>query len=276
MKKFEGMLFCTDLDGTLYKDDKSVSKENLDAIEYFKSEGGLFTFITGRPPLTAKEIYRIIKPNAPYGCFNGAGIFDGKKDKLIWNLFLDNSVNELVQEVENKLPEISFQYNTDKAVYFDKDNSAMEYFRSVTGLKNNSCRFEDINEPIVKIVCAHKSEQQLSSLKEQLNSHPKADRFDFIRSEKYFYEILPKGVSKGAALIKMAELLGIDIKNTIAVGDYNNDVSMIKAAGVGFAVENAVDEAKEAADYITVSNNSHAIHAIIEGLDKGVFKAKIY
>lgn len=272
LKKFEGMLFCTDLDGTLYNDDKLVSKENLDAIEYFKSEGGLFTFITGRPPLTAKEIYRIIKPNAPYGCFNGAGIFDGKKDKLIWNLFLDNSVNELVQEVGNKLPEISFQYNTDKAVYFDKDNSAMEYFRSVTGLKNNVCRFEDVNEPIVKIVCAHKSEQQLSSLKELLNSHPKADRFDFIRSEKYFYEILPKGVSKGAALIKMAELLGIDIKNTIAVGDYNNDVSMIKAAGVGFAVENAVDEAKEASDYITVSNNSHAIHAIIEGLDKGVFR----
>lgn len=271
LKKFEGILFCTDLDGTLYNDDKSVSKENLDAIEYFKSEGGLFTFITGRAFITSKEIYEKIKPNAPFGCFNGAGIYDGKRDALIWNLFLDSNANELVREVDRKIPEIGFQYNTDKAVYFCKDNSAMEYFRSVTGLANNYCHFEDIKNGIIKIVFADKSEEKLEELIKLLNSHKKADRFQFIRSEKYLYEILPKGVSKGAALIKMAELLGIDIKNTIAVGDYNNDVSMIKAAGVGFAVENAVDEAKEAADYITVSNNSHAIHAIIEGLDKGVF-----
>ena len=66
MKKFEGMLFCTDLDGTLYNDEKTVSKQNLDAIEYFKSEGGLFTFITGRVPATSKNICNTIHPNAPY------------------------------------------------------------------------------------------------------------------------------------------------------------------------------------------------------------------
>ena len=47
MKKFEGMLMCTDLDGTLFQTDKTVSEENKEAIEYFKSEGGYFTFITG-------------------------------------------------------------------------------------------------------------------------------------------------------------------------------------------------------------------------------------
>ena len=84
LRKFEGMLFCTDLDGTLYNDEKTVSKQNLDAIEYFKSEGGLSTFITGRAPASAKEIYNAIKPNAPFGCFNGAGIYDGRADKYLW------------------------------------------------------------------------------------------------------------------------------------------------------------------------------------------------
>ena len=104
-----------------------------------------------------------------------------------------------------------------------------------------------------------------------LQSHPRAGEFDFIRSEKILYEILPKGVSKGAVLCKMAQLLGIEMKNTVAVGDYNNDISMIRAAGRGFAVANAVPEAKEAADYITVSNNEHAIAAIIDGLDQNKF-----
>ena len=88
MKKFENLLFCTDLDGTLLNDEKQISKENLDAIEYFKSKGGKFTFITGRPPIIATDIYKNVKPNVPFGCFNGGGLYDGEKDELIWSVLL--------------------------------------------------------------------------------------------------------------------------------------------------------------------------------------------
>ncbi|MBQ3226919.1 MAG: HAD hydrolase family protein, partial [Clostridia bacterium] len=50
MGKFDGVLICTDLDGTLLKKDKTISEENLKAIEYFKREGGFFTIVTGRMP----------------------------------------------------------------------------------------------------------------------------------------------------------------------------------------------------------------------------------
>lgn len=271
MKKFEGMLFCTDLDGTLYNDDKTVSKENLDAIEYFKSEGGLFTFITGRIPATSKHIYDTIHPNAPYGCINGAAIFDAQKGEYIYKVFLPKDVMELVKYIETELPDMGVQFNTEKTVYFNKDNTAMKYFRSMTGLPYISCPCEEILEPTFKVVFAHEDENRIEKLRQLLAAHPKADNFDFIRSEKTLYEILPKGTSKGVLLCKLAELLGIDIRKTIAVGDYNNDVSMIKAAGVGFAVSNAVTEAKAVADYITVSNNEHAIATIIDGLDKGLY-----
>ena len=80
------------------------------------------------------------------------------------------------------------------------------------------------------------------------------------------YEILPKGVSKGSALPILAKSLGVDMKNTIAVGDYDNDITMLKAAGVGYAVSNATAAAKAAADKITVSNEEHAIAKIISEL----------
>lgn len=266
MKKFEGMLFCTDLDGTLYADDKTVSRENLDAIEYFKSEGGLFTFITGRPPATAGHICDLIHPNAPYGCFNGGGIYDPARGEYLWTMELPRDVAELVKAVDEGIPDMGIQYNTRKGVYFNKNNPAMERFRALTGLPDVGCPYTEMEENAVKIVFAHLDEEKIADLTTLLQSHPRAEEFDFIRSEKILYEILPKGVSKGAALVKMARILGIDVKNTVSAGDYNNDVSMLRAAGLGFAVANAVPEAKAAADRITVSNNENAIAAIIEAL----------
>lgn len=274
MKKFEGMLFCTDLDGTLYSDDKTVSKENLAAIEYFKSEGGLFTFITGRVPITAMPICDTIHPNAPFGCINGGGIYDYFNKKYLWSTKLPIDALELVKCVDKSLPDIGIQFNTDKEIYFNKDNEAMAAFRKATGVPNISCTYEELDAPLLKVVFGHNEESRMLALKKLLDSHPKSEKFDFIRSEKRLYEILPKGVSKGTLLVKLADILGIGIDKTIAVGDYNNDVSMISSAGIGFAVSNAVDEAKAAARYVLpVSNNENAIAAIIKGLENGIYKA---
>ena len=68
---------------------------------------------------------------------------------------------------------------------------------------------------------------------------------------------------------KLTELLGLDPAKTIAIGDYDNDVAMIRTAGLGCAVANASAAAKEAADYITVSNDEDAIAVLIEALDRG-------
>ena len=271
MGKFEGMLFCTDLDGTLYRDDKTVSKENLDAIEYFKAEGGLFTFITGRVPATSGHICDCIKPNAPYGCINGAGIFDAEKNEYLYTATLDDAAPELVGYIDREMPDMGIQLNTEKAVYFCKDNAAMVLFRKGTGLPHVTCRYDAAPEPVFKVVFAHEDPQRIETLMRMLAAHPKADRFDFIRSEKWLYEILPKGADKGLLLCKLAQLLGIDRKRTVAVGDYNNDIAMIRAAGIGFAVANAVPEVKAVADYVTVSNNENAIAKIIDGLDRGLY-----
>ena len=270
MKKFEGFLFCTDIDGTLYNSERTVSKENLEAIEYFKSEGGIFTFITGRVPFTTQKIYDAVLPNGPYGCFNGGAVYDGVLEKYLFKMELSPSFIELVKAVDENLSEIGIQLNTEKAVYFNKYNPAMVCFRENTGLPDVSCHYTEVKEPTMKVVFAHHDMKQMEALTELLNSHSLANEFDFIRSEKHLYEILPKNVNKGTALNKMAEILNIENKKVIAVGDYNNDIAMVKAAGLGFAVENAVDQLKAVADYITVSNDKHAIKAIIDFIEREI------
>lgn len=270
MKKFDGMLFCTDLDGTLLAKDKTISKENMDAMEYFKSEGGRFTFITGRVPQTSQGIYRAVRPNAPYGCVNGGGIYDPIAETFLWKMILPREALALVREVDRCLPEIGIQVNTEEHIYFNKDNATMAAFRKGTGVPNLTCHYEEVEEPILKVLFGHPQNEQIEQLAALLQRHPDAARYDFIRSERTLYEILPKGVSKGAALLKMAELLGIDANKTIAIGDYNNDISMIRCAKLGIAVANAVDEAKAAADYIAVSHNESAIAHVVDLLDRGV------
>ena len=272
MKKFEGMIICTDLDGTLLNSENQISKENTEAIEYFKSEGGFFTFITGRMPFFASSIYDAVKPNAPFGCINGGGLYDGASGKYVWNTALPLSVMELVEYAAEKVEGIGVQVNHFDKVYFCKDNAAMERFREITNSPNLVRQFNEIYEPIAKIVFGDMREESILKLSEVLRSHPRAGEFDFIRSEETLFEILPKGINKGAVLPQLVRHLGIEPIKTIAVGDYNNDIGMLREANLGIAVANACKEAKEAADIITVSNDEHAIAKIIYDLESGELK----
>ena len=269
MGKFSGLLICTDLDGTVFKNDKTISKENTQAIEYFKKEGGYFTFVTGRMPYYVSHARDCIKPNAPIGCANGGGLYDTVKNEYVWKQVLPKNVTELVEYIDRNLPDIGIQVSGIYKSYFYKDNEAMVRFRNISQLENIVCHYKEVPEEYGKIIFSSHINQEILELEKMLKSHPRAEEFDFIRSEKTLFEILPKGVSKGTSIAKLCEYLNIDIKKSIGIGDYNNDIPMFKAAGIGIAVSNACPEAKEAADYITVSNEESAIAKVIEDIESG-------
>lgn len=269
MGKFDHILICTDLDGTLLRNDKTISDQNLAAIDYFKSEGGIFTFVTGRMPFFVSDVYHAVHPNAPFGCINGGGLYDHSKQKYLWKHEISRHVLELVEYIDSVFPDMGIQVNTFTNVLFCKENLAMELFRRITKLPNIVRDYRDVSEPIAKIVFGSHIEEDILRLEKLLKAHPLSFDFDFIRSEKSLFEILPKGIGKGMSISKLCELFDFDIEKTISVGDYYNDISMFHAAKVGIAVSNGCREAREAADYCTVSNEEHAIARIIDDLEKG-------
>ncbi len=273
MGKFDGFLICTDLDGTLYRNDKTISQENREAIAYFKREGGYFTFITGRMPYYSMEAYRVVEPNVPFGCVNGGGVYDGQTGKYVWTCSMPEGVFDLIQCVDEQLPEIGIQVCTFEKTYFSKENETMANFRHLTGVPNLICPYRDVKEPIAKIIFGSEAGEELLEVERLLRAHPLSATFDFVCSERTLFEILPKGVHKGLALAKLVEYLDIDCGRTIAIGDYNNDIGMFGVAGLGVAVANAVQAAKDAADVITVSNEEHAIARVIHDLERGVYGA---
>jgi Cof subfamily protein (haloacid dehalogenase superfamily) len=91
------------------------------------------------------------------------------------------------------------------------------------------------------------------------------------RSEPFFVEIMPQNVDKAATLDVLVNMLGLNKENTICCGDGFNDLSMIKYAGIGVAMENAQEIVKESADYVTKSNDDDGIVHVIE---KFIFNEK--
>ena len=271
MGKFDGVLICTDLDGTLYKDDKTVSAENRDAIEYFKREGGLFTFITGRMPYYSMEAYRAASPNVPFGCVNGSGVYDGTAGEYVWKQEISHNVMEIVRCIEKEIPTVGIQVVAFERTWFLKENETMANFRALTGVPFVSCTYDNLPASFAKIVFGAARESEILAIEDVFKRHPLSADFDFVRSEKTLCEILPKGTHKGVSLAKLTEYLGVDPAKTIAVGDYNNDVGMLRAAGLGVAVANASPAAMAAADVVTVSNEEHAIAQVIADLESGKY-----
>lgn len=267
MTRFDGILFCTDLDDTLLTDDKRVSDENIAAINYFMDNGGLFTFATGRVPAGARLMLKYIVPNAPMVCFNGGAIYDYSKEEFVWQAALEDNAVSAVEYVEKAFPPVGIEVCTDNKVYFCKINRIVEEHKRIEKFPDNYLSYKEIPEIWRKVIFMVE-ERDIGTIRQIIDESPFADDFSFVRSSPWYYELLPKGATKGAGLIRLADTLGVKRENTIGMGDNENDLSLVQNAGLGIAVANAADIVKKAADMITVDNNSHAVKAVIEYLKR--------
>ena len=86
-----------------------------------------------------------------------------------------------------------------------------------------------------------------------------SDRMDVFRSAPYFIELVPKGIDKAKSLMRLLERINLTPDDLIAFGDGYNDISMLKLAGIGVAMENAEAEVREAADFVTLSNENDGV-----------------
>ena len=267
MGKFDKIVICSDIDGTLIDSKQNISKENLEAISYFKSEGGLFTLATGRTPFGFKHFVDIVKPNISVVCQNGAGIYNYETNKYEWIMNVSHKAGEAVEYIRQNFPTTGIEIITEEAVccdrlnYWVEDHATKELFSVV--LKP----YQEIKVPWIKILFAQ-NEEESDILTEHMMKTPFADEYKLVRSHEYYFEILDKNVNKGVAVKKLAELYNIEEKNIIVIGDNNNDVEMLLAVENSYAVANASKKAKQAANYMVCDNEHSAIADLIYTLEK--------
>lgn len=249
MGKFDGVILMSDLDGTLAKNG-IVSENNKKAIEYFKSEGGKFTFATGRYLDFIEKVE--VKPNAPVISENGALIYDFQTKTILNEVFLPDDVIEVLKYVcEDFKPRIISVHTNDANGSFNFNNPTRNDF--LTKFKNT-----------YKIVLVFDTENETIKCKNKLISN--YPMYEFFRSWNTGLEILPKGANKGECLKIIKKIT--KAHTVVAAGDYENDVQMLIAADISYAPENALPEVKALADVVGVHFENDLMIDIINDLDK--------
>lgn len=266
--KFDGITIATDMDGTLLTNDKKISRKNKEAIDYFRQNGGTFTIASGRVYPKVIMYAEELKLNAPFICNNGNIIYDYSNEKIVYKRTLDRKIIDVIKKLMRDFPDYGFEVAGLGEVYFLRDG---EYVRKhIEDEKFTNLKWitpDEINFEMTKVLIAE-SPERIGELAEKIP--PVYYNFSAFRSDKFYFELVPLGVSKGTALHSLKKILGEKAEKIYAVGDAVNDLDMIKEGDVGIAVKNALPEVKAAADFILpYTNDESAIAGVIELIEKG-------
>jgi HAD-superfamily hydrolase, subfamily IIB len=266
-------IIAVDMDGTLLNDDKHIADYNLTMIDKAVRLGVKFVIASGRIPAGLKFYEATVSKNQPMICCNGAIILDENKNDIYTNNIEKSNVLKVI-DVLREQKDTYYHFYSEGIIHGEQFGFAMESVYNFNRKSDRDLRMEirligdakeyvkNIDKEINKIVVQDKDLQYLDELRKRLDNIP---GIETTKSNIDNIEICAKNVNKGNGLKILADYYGISLEECIAVGNDENDISMIKCAGLGVAVKNSRDYIKEFANYVTErDNNNGAIGEVIE------------
>lgn len=267
--KFDKVIIMTDLDGTLLTDEKKITQKDMDAINRFRSGGGVFTLATGRSYSMAKPVAKRAGLDVPAVIFNGSAVYDFKEDKFLWHSSLNTYARTVVKELIKEFPDIAIEVLCEDKTYVPSMNQIERAHLALESVPPILCSVDEIeSDDWLKILIAYPPER-IQKIIDYINARPDyLDCGHWVRSEKHYYELLPDGVNKGSGFGQLLRIMNREDAFTVGIGDYNNDLELIQLAKLGVAVGSALQEVKDAADLVVCDNNSGAMAEVIEYIEK--------
>lgn len=238
----------TDLDGTFLPKSKVPLARDLAAVRRFEAAGGLFTIATGRTVQASRRYPEELGLKSPMIVFNGAGIYDAAADKLVYIHPLPDSARDMTAAILRDHPNAGTEVLCSDETWVINNTDVEQMHVQICGVTPKYAALDEVQGTWLKVLFAM-HEHELTGLIEDISGR-NFPGVDFIRSERRFYEMLPAGVSKGSALNAYRKLPGMEDFTFVAVGDYDNDIEMLKAADFAVCPQNACDNAKACADLV--------------------------
>lgn len=266
------MIFFSDMDGTFLTSDKRISEASWAALDAIHAAGMYFVPCTARafngldPQLLAHPAVRYVVAS------NGASVVDLATEQEIHAVHMTLEHVMAIYQVARDFEDTTFDVFAGGACYahrsrYDRLDEFAGKLSTLSSLQANRTPYDEPTEEFLptltdfeRITIYWKDPQDRDAL---MAAFSQDQKLAIVRSVPNNLELSDPAATKGGALSWLCEHLGMTAADAVAFGDYINDISMIEAAGCGVAMQNAADEAKAAADLVTVTNDEDGVARVI-------------
>lgn len=268
---FDGCIIACDVDGT-FMDNGYINPRNAKSIEYFLSQGGKFSLSTGRSQAALGDVMNAVKTLSPSVLANGTLIYDFDKKEYLFFASLCKEDKDLTKFVCENFPDVGIEIHSGETVFTPnqtEETSAHENYEHFISKKVNleTAEKSDWNKVIYMFCGKERLKAVLPVLEEQIKDSRLVETSVIIDGKRRYYcEQVPNGVSKASSLKRLCEMLKIKKGGFFAIGDYYNDLEMIKNADISACPENAPEDVKQFATVTVCSVHDGAVADFIEYL----------
>ena len=235
-------LIALDLDNTLLTNDKQITDNTRYWLNKAREQGITITFSTGRGIQTIKHLWEQLELDSPMILVNGAEIWKSPGELLERHVLPADGIRELVKFAESH--NARFWGYSMESLTQSKDWSEEKY-----------------QENWLKYRIRYDHIPTIDRLRDEVRSW---GLYEVTQSHVVNMEISPLGINKGYGVKRVCDYLGITLDEVMAVGDSHNDLTMLEAAGLGVAMENALPAVKAIADFHTSSNEEEGVAKAIQ------------
>lgn len=266
-------IIALDLDGTLTNSSKIITPRTKEALYEYQEQGGRIVLASGRPTQGIVPLAEELELSEYGGyilAFNGGRIINCNTKEIMYDKTLEKSIVKELEDLTREFKTNIMTYQGDYIYTLDaKEPFVNEEYR-ITGmpLREVENLTAELTTPVNK--CLMTAEPVYLEQVEKKVKQIMGNRINVYRSQPFFLELVPQNIDKAESLDKLLKQLHLTRENLIACGDGYNDLSMIRYAGLGVAMENGEEGVKKHADYIAPSNDNDGIAYILE---KFIFQA---
>lgn len=251
-------LIATDLDGTLLRNDKTISEKTKKILKNYIERDGKLVLSTGRAYFGTEWVADELGLKGIVITYNGARIYDREKNKVIYHAPLEEDIVKKIIDISRKKNIHLNLYQGDDWFVESRERDEAEYYTKACGKEPIEKSFENFQDYSMTKALFIGEKEILQVLKGEL-TEVLGDTVHLTYSHTTYLEVLNREVNKGAALKKVAQYYGIEREKIAAFGDEMNDREMLEYAHYGVAMKNANPELKKYAKYETLSNDEDGV-----------------
>lgn len=245
-------LVICDMDNTLLTAKEGLPACNRTVIQLYTELGGLFTVATGRPPESIRAALEGIKLSLPAISCNGALLYDFSTESVLHRSTLNREqATAAIQDILPKFPRMGVEVMAGNGeMYVIRANEYTHAHQVDEHLGSIACQMESVPDGWIKVVFASDPEGVRKLGQYAKSKYYGRDNY-FLATNNIYLEIMPTGTSKATGMHDLCALMNKSRQKTIVIGDYYNDLELMREAGYAVAVANAPAEVKATADAVT-------------------------